>query len=261
MKYIAMLSGGQDSTAMTLRLLELGEPVDYIVFSDTTLEFDEMYDYINKLDSFLQRKYNISITRVKPNKDFVKWATGLNTKGDNIGKVRGTPRAGELCHWRKESKQRPIERWLKDKGILNNHIQYVGYVYGEHERLLKAPSNVVAPLIEWKWTESEVQKYLKDNMMENKLYQHFIRTGCSCCPKHRLQDTYMVYKHYPDKWEYMKNIEELIRIKRLETNEDHYPSWHIKLFTHEMEKQFKQKDKQQTFEFEFEEVQDCFCKI
>ena len=37
MKYIAMLSGGQDSTAMTLRLLELGEPVDYVVFSDTTL--------------------------------------------------------------------------------------------------------------------------------------------------------------------------------------------------------------------------------
>lgn len=32
MKYIAMLSGGQDSSAMTIRLLELGYPVDYNVY-------------------------------------------------------------------------------------------------------------------------------------------------------------------------------------------------------------------------------------
>jgi 3'-phosphoadenosine 5'-phosphosulfate sulfotransferase (PAPS reductase)/FAD synthetase len=56
-----MLSGGQDSAAMMLRLLELGEPVDYIVFSDTTLEHDEMYEYIDKLDAFFQRKYGIAI--------------------------------------------------------------------------------------------------------------------------------------------------------------------------------------------------------
>lgn len=259
--HVAMLSGGQDSTAMTLRLLELGYPVDYIVFADTTLEFDEMYEYIDKLDAFFQRKYGISITRLKPNKDFINFATGLNTKGENIGKVRGTPRSGEMCHWRKESKQYPTERWMKKNGIFKKHIQYIGYVYGESERLFNAPENVRAPLIRWKWTEAEVQKYLKENMMENKLYQHFIRTGCSCCPKHRLQDSYMVYKYYPEKWDFMKKIEDQIRIKRVETNEEHYPAWHIKYFVSDMEKIFDKKDKQQTFEFEFEPVQDCFCKI
>ena len=63
MKQIAMLSGGQDSSAMTLRMLELGMKIDYIIFCDTGLEFQEMYDYINKLDSFFQRKYGIKINR------------------------------------------------------------------------------------------------------------------------------------------------------------------------------------------------------
>jgi len=70
MKYIAMLSGGQDSTAMTLRLLELGMPLDYIVFSDTGLEHDEMYEYIDKLDEYFQRSYGMKVIRLKPKHDF-----------------------------------------------------------------------------------------------------------------------------------------------------------------------------------------------
>jgi len=66
--YISMLSGGQDSTAMTLRLLEEKYPIDYIIFCDTGLEHDEMYEYIDKLDAFFQRKYNMKITRLHPKK-------------------------------------------------------------------------------------------------------------------------------------------------------------------------------------------------
>jgi len=46
MKHIASISGGQDSTAMTVRMLELGMPLDYIIFCDTGNEFDDMYDYL-----------------------------------------------------------------------------------------------------------------------------------------------------------------------------------------------------------------------
>ena len=35
--YIVSFSGGKDSTAMLLHLLELGEPIDEILFCDTTL--------------------------------------------------------------------------------------------------------------------------------------------------------------------------------------------------------------------------------
>ena len=43
--YIVSFSGSKDSTAMLLHLLELGEPVDEVLFCDTTVEFPEMYTH------------------------------------------------------------------------------------------------------------------------------------------------------------------------------------------------------------------------
>ncbi|GAI98610.1 unnamed protein product, partial [marine sediment metagenome] len=39
MKYIASFSGGKDSTAMLLRLIKEGWPLDEVVFFDTGWEF------------------------------------------------------------------------------------------------------------------------------------------------------------------------------------------------------------------------------
>lgn len=45
-KYVLSLSGGKDSTAMLLRLLEEKQPVDFILFCDTGLEFPQMYEHL-----------------------------------------------------------------------------------------------------------------------------------------------------------------------------------------------------------------------
>jgi len=258
MTCISMLSGGQDSTAMTLRLLELGERVDYIIFADTGLEHDEMYEYIDKLDAFFQRKYNIKITRLHPKNDFKHWVYGNNTKGEHVGKTRGTPTVLDPCWWRRESKEYSFNRWIiKEK--ITEHFKYVGYVYGEFERFNNAPEYVKAPLIEWRWREAEVQKYLKDMQMENPLYRHFNRTGCAICPKQSEASKYMLYKHYPEKWDYMKQMEH-----NLNTDENRtgfYPRWHTELTIAQLEEKFKKKDKQQTFAFDDEPLADCFCVI
>ena len=47
--HIVSLSGGKDSTAMLLRLLEESRSVDEIIFCDTGLEFPQMYEHIDKL--------------------------------------------------------------------------------------------------------------------------------------------------------------------------------------------------------------------
>ena len=52
--YIVSFSGGKDSTAMLLHLLELGEPVDEVLFCDTTVEFPEMYTHIEKVKKAIE---------------------------------------------------------------------------------------------------------------------------------------------------------------------------------------------------------------
>ena len=49
-----------------LRLLEEGRPVDVILFSDTGLEFPQMYEHLNQLEQYTGR----TITRLKPPHSF-----------------------------------------------------------------------------------------------------------------------------------------------------------------------------------------------
>ena len=53
--FVCSFSGGKDSTAMLLRLLESGMPVDVILFNDTGLEFEQLYDHIEKVEQYIKR--------------------------------------------------------------------------------------------------------------------------------------------------------------------------------------------------------------
>lgn len=65
-KYVVSLSGGKDSTAMLLRLLEEKRPVDLILFCDTGLEFPQMYEHLAHLEAYIGRP----IIRLKAEHDF-----------------------------------------------------------------------------------------------------------------------------------------------------------------------------------------------
>lgn len=53
-KVLASFSGGKDSTAMVLRMIELGERLDKVVFCDTGMEFPAMYDHIAKVREYVE---------------------------------------------------------------------------------------------------------------------------------------------------------------------------------------------------------------
>ena len=59
---VVSLSGGKDSTAMLLMLLERGESVADVMFFDTGWEFPEMYEHLEKLETFT----GLKITRLRP---------------------------------------------------------------------------------------------------------------------------------------------------------------------------------------------------
>ena len=44
------LSGGKDSTALLLLMIERGMPIDAVIWADTGMEFPEMYGHIAKVD-------------------------------------------------------------------------------------------------------------------------------------------------------------------------------------------------------------------
>lgn len=50
---IVSFSGGKDSTAMLLMMLERGIPIDRVINVDTTKEFPQMYDHINKVQEII----------------------------------------------------------------------------------------------------------------------------------------------------------------------------------------------------------------
>ena len=59
--HIVSFSGGKDSTAMLLRMVEEAWPIDVILFCDTGLEFPELYKHIDRVEANIGRK----ITRLK----------------------------------------------------------------------------------------------------------------------------------------------------------------------------------------------------
>lgn len=199
MKHIISFSGGKDSTAMLLRMIELGMPIDEIVFADTNFEFPELYEYIKKIENHIGREIKI----LKPNKNFWNFAGEQVTRGKNKGKIRGMPLRAFPCWWTREAKVLPLQKLRKQEDVLF----YVGIAYDEKERMSKVDENIRYPLIDWKWTEQDCMDYLNQKGLFNPLYVNFNRLGCFHCPKQSESSLYVVWKNYPDLWVKMKTYE------------------------------------------------------
>lgn len=63
---VISLSGGKDSTAMLLKMLDDGEPILDVVFFDTGWEFPQMHEHLVQLEEHT----GIAITRLKPRSTF-----------------------------------------------------------------------------------------------------------------------------------------------------------------------------------------------
>ena len=266
---IANLSGGRDSTAMVIRYLELGNNIDYILFCDTGFEFPAMYEYIEKLDLYLQRNFNKSITWLnkggKENADdeytiFEKWAFVKPIEiGERATLKRGIPRLIGRDYCTRETKIRPTEKFVKN--LCNDKFRVtalIGYTYNEVEngRVSNLDYAIAKyPLHEWKWNEKEVSDFLSERQIMNPLYNHFQRTGCFLCPKQSKASLYNLYKHYPKEWELMKHWE-LKAISLDCVNK----SFKMK-FLGQYEKEFEIQSKQGLLfnENEFSEYETCFC--
>lgn len=165
MKHIANVSGGKDSTAMLLRLLELHEsgdksyPLDEVIFCDTTIEFPEMYEHLERLREVTESA-GVKWITVKPEHDFEYWLY-QHQYVDPTGKAAvGYGWARPHCRW--------CTRMLKTDCLnkLGDAVHYVGIAADETDRLRRT-SNLNKshrhPLVDWGWTEADCLQYCYDH--------------------------------------------------------------------------------------------------
>jgi len=233
--YIALLSGGRDSTAMVELLLRENKQVDYIVFNDTLLEFNMMYTFIKKFNNYLKNKYNKSIIINKPKSTFSEWVFGKVTRGERKGYIRGLPMLKDPCFWKRESKVKVTDDFIKENNI-KNPIYYIGYTYSEQKRSQTKATNQIFPLIEMRKCEADVDIILKEINMINPLYEFFERTGCAICPYQSDRAFYTLMIKFPEKWALMKWYEG--ELKALESKGVINSQWDDKHTILEMEQIF-----------------------
>lgn len=257
----ANLSGGRDSTAMVVNYLELGGKIDYILFCDTGFEFLEMYDYIKKLDSYLQKRFNQQITFLKSKKSFFEMAFQTPiTKGERLGRFKGIPRKLGMDYCTRDLKINPSKEFVLQKSSNRfKNIVLIGYTFNEVEKGRTSNLTYASakyPLCEWGWNEAECEEFLRKRGIANPLYKDFSRTGCFLCPKQSLKSLYVLYKNYPNKWQIMKDWE--AKARELDCVNQ---SFCIGLSIEELEVKFKEKDKYPSLDLsdDYAMSETCFC--
>lgn len=224
-------SGGKDSTAMLLLMLEKKIRVDEIVFCDTGMEFPGMYDHIGRVEKYIGRK----ITHLKNEYSFEHYmfkrqkTRGVNMHTPGLGWPMPTMR---WCTHR--LKMEVLQRYFKGRKIR----EYVGIAIDEARRC----KDKVYPLVEWKLREKDALAYCYEKGFDwGGLYRYSKRVSCWCCPLQNLNSLRSLRKWFPSLWQRLGAMDKRAKnrfksnwtVEQLEQRfaaEDEYQRRQMKLF-------------------------------
>lgn len=217
-EYVASFSGGKDSTAMVLRMIELGEQLDEVVFCDTGYEFPAMYDHIAKVREAVESA-SVRFTVLKSEISFDDYFLAKPINSDAVGTYHGYGWPKSNMRWCTAFlKTRLIDRHLKGREV----IQCTGLAADELKRLQRQNNlRHRHPLVDWGWSEAMCLGYCYgkgydwyDPSVGKGLYELFDRTSCWICPFGRLDAFRKLRKHYPELWEKIGRMEFDLRQSR-----------------------------------------------
>ena len=129
-------SGGKDSTAMLLHMMELGEHIDEVINVDTGMEFPAMYDHIAKVREIV-KAHGIKYTELRADPTFEYYLMEAPPTAERPKRGMGWP--GVQIRWcTKWLKTQLIKDYLKGIEDTYNLVQCVGLAYDEQDR--RSPS-------------------------------------------------------------------------------------------------------------------------
>lgn len=204
-KHIVSFSGGKDSTAMLLRMLESGMKIDEIIYCDTTKEFPNMIEHIEKVKKYVKQNYNKEITILKSKNSFDYYMfEHVKIRGKNKGQ-KGyswpSPKIRWCTSYLKTNIIREYLKKYKEKEI----IEYIGIAYDEQMRV----KDKCYPLINWKMTEDDCLKFCYERGFDwGGLYQIFKRVSCWCCPLQSINELKKLKRYFPELWKELKKMDE-----------------------------------------------------
>lgn len=206
MEYIVNFSGGKDSTAMLLMLLEKGMQVDEIIFVDTGKEFRAMHEHIKKVEQYIGRE----ITILKPEKTFdYLMFDHIRQSGEFKGE-KGLGWATMTNRWCTGMKVRTMEQYLKGRKVTH----YIGIAADEPERHENKPKNVLHPLFDWGVTEEDALQYCYSKGFDwGGLYEDFDRVSCWCCPLQSMKNLKTLHNKHHVLWQELKAMDRRARNK------------------------------------------------
>lgn len=246
---VASFSGGKDSTAMVLRMIEKGDRLDEVIFCDTGMEFPAMYAHIDKIKEHVEAS-GVKFTELRSERTFRELFIEKPIESSKYGhSYRGYGWPGMYIRWcTKHLKTEIIGRHLKGRDV----VQCVGLAADESRRIAK-PSNQKDrhPLADWGWTEEMCLGYCYgrgfdwyDPSVGKGLYELFDRTSCWICPFGKVDYYRNLRRYYPGLWAEIGRMESELETRRREDGMDLPVTWRYtpRRSWAEMEARFESED-------------------
>ena len=210
MRYIASVSFGKDSLAMLIVLIARHEPLDEVVFYDTGMEFQAIYDTRDVAVKELLEPNNIKFTQLKPSMPFMDKMLNYEHKTRKGGQKKGYGWCGGMCRWGTTEKLRAIDKYCEGAH------QYIGIALDETKRLQRLNgTNKSAPLAKYgknKKKALELCYFIGFHWEQDgiRLYDVLDRVSCWCCRNKNLKELRNYKRLLPEYYDRLVKLENKI---------------------------------------------------
>lgn len=207
------LSGGKDSTAMLLLMIERNMPIDIVLTADTGMEFPEMYEHLARVDQYLYQERGIHITVLRHPKGF-EWLMFEEPK-QKESSIQNRQRRGVCLHgngwpgWKVRWCTGQLKTHLINKEVNRlkgkyHALHYVGIAADEKKRI----KNEQYPLVDWEITEKGALQICYDRGYDwGGLYEIYHRCSCWCCPLQRIEELRKLRHYHPELWKRLRAMD------------------------------------------------------